>query len=40
MGKTITAMNLRKTNIYAGILHLLQMASKNQSTLPIPPIGD
>jgi hypothetical protein len=39
MGKTITAMNLRKTNIYAGILHLLQMAAvlalSNDFALPV-----
>ena len=39
MGKTITAMNLRKTNIYAGILHLVQMAAvlalSNDFALPV-----
>ena len=39
MGKTITSMNLRKTNIYAGILHLLQMAAvlalSNDFALPV-----
>ncbi len=39
MGKTITVMNLRKTNIYAGILHLLQMAAvlalSNDFALPV-----
>ncbi len=39
MGKPITAMNLRKTNIYAGILHLLQMAAvlalSNDFALPV-----